>query len=419
MPTVQVTATVEVAEETTLAALEDQVARTVNQVGRELMAQAMPILEETALARAGGARQRPEPRYVLTRFGEVRFCRWKVKTASGYLHPLDQALGLRPHQSLSPSLATEFAFFAQMLPFRQAATLLSRLLRISIDYRRVWRAAREAGRTVRQRWESMRAELFDDGALPPPGGPHRMVVVEADGTAIRCRDGPAEVKLLIWYAGKRVRRSGTGPRRRRAFLAHKGAYAAVQEVDPFGQTGFCLAERAVGLTRARFVLGISDGGGWLPGLFAEWLRVDEHQLDHFHGRKRIRETPGLPSEAASRWWTLALEGRLAEIVAEATVLIRRGILDPQEARATVAYLATGAPKLHAASRLKDRGAPPALCSRGSGGIEHNVDLVVARRCKRRGMTGWSRDGASDILALRCAALDEATWGEVMRQVIPH
>ena len=418
MPTVQVTATVEVAEGTTLAALEDQVTRAVNQAGRQLMVQAMSILELGALARAGGARQRREPRFILSRFGEVRFLRWKVKTSSGYLHPLDHALGLRPHQSLSPSLAEQFAFFGQMLPFRQAAALLSRLLRIGIDHRRVWRAAREAGRTVRHRWEAMRGQLFDDGVLPAPGGPHRMVVVEADGTGIRCRDGPAEAKLLIWYAGKRVRRSGTGHRRRRAFLLHKGAYAAVQEVDGFGQTGFCLAERAVGLTRARFVLGISDGGGWLPGLFAQWLRVDEHQLDHFHGRKRIRETPGLPSEAASRWWTLAVEGRLGEIVAEAKVLIRRGVLDPEQARMTVGYVAAGAPKLHAASRLKERGATPALCSKGSGAIEHNVDLVVARRLKRRGMTSWSRDGASDILALRCAAMDEDTWREVMAEVFP-
>src|SRR5712691_4559827 len=54
MPTVQVTATVEVAEGTTLAALEDVVARALNTAGRQLMAQAMPILEEGALTRAGG-----------------------------------------------------------------------------------------------------------------------------------------------------------------------------------------------------------------------------------------------------------------------------------------------------------------------------------------------------------------------------
>jgi hypothetical protein len=189
-------------------------------------------------------------------------------------------------------------------------------------------------------------------------------------------------------------------------------------VDGFGQTGFCLAERAVGLTRARYVLGISDGGGWLPGLFAEWLRVDEHQLDHFHGRRRIHHTPGLPSEVASRWWALAVQGRVEEMVAEASVLIRRRVIDPEEARITLAYVRAGMPKLHAASRLRDRGATAELCARGSGAVEHNMDLVVARRLKRRGMT-WSREGASDTLALRCAAMDEATWEEVVTQADRH
>ncbi|HEY3210640.1 MAG TPA: hypothetical protein VGL18_12770 [Actinomycetota bacterium] len=189
-------------------------------------------------------------------------------------------------------------------------------------------------------------------------------------------------------------------------------------MDGFGQTGFCLAERAVGLTRARYVLGISDGGGWLPGLFAEWLRVDEHQLDHFHGRRRIHHTPGLPSEVASRWWALAVQGRVEEMVAEASVLIRRRVIDPEEARITLAYVRAGMPKLHAASRLRDRGATAELCARGSGAVEHNMDLVVARRLKRRGMT-WSREGASDTLALRCAAMDEATWEEVVTQADRH
>jgi hypothetical protein len=93
---------------------------------------------------------------------------------------------------------------------------------------------------------------------------------------------------------------------------------------------------------------------------------------------------------APRWWSLIVEGRLEE-VAGARTLIRRGVLDPEQAKATVAYITAGAPKLHAASRLRDPGATSDLCSRGSGAIEHNVDLVVTRRLKRRGMT-WTREG---------------------------
>jgi hypothetical protein len=52
-----------------------------------------------------------------------------------------------------------------------------------------------------------------------------------------------------------------------------------------------------------------------------------------------------------------------------------------------------------------------MAPRGSGAMEHNVDLVVARRFKRQGMRAWSRHGADNLLALRCLAMDEAAWRE--------
>ncbi len=47
--------------------------------------------------------------------------------------------------------------------------------------------------------------------------------------------------------------------------------------------------------------------------------------------------------------------------------------------------------------------------RGSGVIEHSVDLVVARRFKRQGMRSWSRAGANNLLALRVLAKDPQAW----------
>jgi hypothetical protein len=38
-----------------------------------------------------------------------------------------------------------------------------------------------------------------------------------------------------------------------------------------------------------------------------------------------------------------------------------------------------------------------------------VDLVVARRFKRRGMRSWSRDGADNLLAARVLAMDPDAW----------
>lgn len=61
--------------------------------GRELLLEAFAVLEQTV---ATGTHQRRRRRYLLTRFGELRFLRWQMRTERGYGYPLDEALGLTP-----------------------------------------------------------------------------------------------------------------------------------------------------------------------------------------------------------------------------------------------------------------------------------------------------------------------------------
>ncbi len=99
-----------------------------------------------------------------------------------------------------------------------------------------------------------------------------------------------------------------------------------------------------------------------------------------------------------------------------THLVAKGTLDPKTARETRAFLQLNAPAIWAFRGLLEAGAPPELCTRGSGVIEHTIDLVVARRMKRQGMF-WSRDGAHNVLVLRALlvapAAGRAWWQEVI------
>ncbi len=45
---------------------------------------------------------------------------------------------------------------------------------------------------------------------------------------------------------------------------------------------------------------------------------------------------------------------------------------------------------------------------GSGGIEKNIDLMLCRRFKGRGMS-WSRAGAQNLLKLRLLRYDRKDW----------
>lgn len=404
MPELTVTVRVPMPKQPSLGALEKVIFTALQAAGRELLLQAFGLLETQALT---GARQRRRRRYLLTRFGELRFHRWQTRTEGGYGYPLDEALRLSPGEPCSAWVRQTAAWLAQAHPYRQAARLLSKMIGTRIDHRTLWGWVQTSGRQVRSHLERLRSRLFDLGEAPASDGPRPGIVsTSADGTFIRTRDGPAEVKLGIWWTGAHL--ASPSALHRRFVLSGKGAYASTQDADRFGQTFYALAADRVGITRAKEVFFISDGAGWLADLPADWISPTAVQLDQFHGKLRISEVARDPDRAA-RWWAWVTEHNLSAIGRSIDSLTRRGRIDPEAGRVLYGYLAGGIDAFRTYVRLQEEGHSPQMAPRGSGAMEHNVDLVVARRFKRQGMRAWSRHGADNLLALRCLALDETAW----------
>jgi hypothetical protein len=388
----------------TLAALERAIFKSLQAAARELLVEAFGALEERV---ATGAKQRRRRRYLLTRFGEIRFSRWQTRTEAGYGYPLDEALGLAPGEPCSAWVRETAAWLAQAHPFRQAARLLSRMIGQPIDHRRLWGWVQASGKTLRGRFEQMRASLFDDGEAPGFGGPApKIVSTSADGTFIRTRDGPVEVKLGLWWTGAHLQ-SPTAAHAR-YLLDGKGFYASTEGADLFGQTFYALAASRAGIAKAKEVFFISDGAGWLADLPSDWITPTAVQLDQFHGKLRISEVAHDP-ERAARWWAWVTEHNLASLGRSIEQLTRSGQVDPEAGRVLFGYLAEGVDAFHTYVRLQDEGHSAQMAPRGSGAMEHAVDLVVARRFKRQGMRAWSRHGADNLLALRILAMDPAAW----------
>jgi len=132
------------------------------------------------------------------------------------------------------------------------------------------------------------------------------------------------------------------------------------------------------------------------------------QLDQFHGKLRISEVARDP-ERAARWWAWVTEHNLGALGRSIEQFTRTGAIDPEAGRSLYDYLAKGVDAFHTYVRLQEEGHSPQMAPRGSGAMEHNVDLVVARRFKRQGMRSWTRSGADNLLALRTLAIDDATW----------
>jgi hypothetical protein len=404
VPELTVTVTVPLPKQPGLAGLERAIFRALMAAGRELLLEAFGMIEEAALT---GARQRRRRRYLITRFGQIRFHRWQTRTEEGYGYPLDRALGIPAGDPCSPWVRATASWLAQAHPYRQAARLLGKMIGGAVDHRRLWGWAQASGKAVQGRFERLRASLFDDGEAPVFDGPApRIVSTSADGTFIHSRDGPIEVKLGLWWTGSRLQSPTSG--HPRYLLQGKGVYATTRDSDTFGQTFYALAANQVGIAQAKEVFFISDGAGWLADLPAEWIAPTAVQLDHFHGKLRIAEVAKDPHRAA-RWWAWVAEHNLGALGRSIRRLIAEDKVERTEGINLLAYLERGAGALHTYLRLQEAGHSAQMAPRGSGAMEHNVDLVVARRFKRQGMRSWSRTGADNLLALRVLAMNPRAW----------
>lgn len=408
MPAITVTVEVPWPKKLTLGSLERAVHRAAMKAGRQALVQAFGAWEAELLPETG-ARQRRVRRYLLTRLGPVRFFRWKTKKDGHYGFPLDRAMGLRSHQTCSTWVWERAARLGTGYPFRQAARLLSDLLGGAIDHRVVWRLLRRAGELRRAHQEQARAETFDLGLAPeePPGEAPVMVVAEIDGVVLRRQRprGTMEARIAVAYTGKHD--VSTTARHRKRVVTGKVVVAGLWDEGSAGQVIYAWLSRSVMVHRARYVLVPGDGAEWIPVLVRNWFPDASFQLDHYHLKVRLRQVAGDP-QRARRWISWTLGGQWRRVERSMASLVRRGKLSAEVARETRSYLELNAPAIWAFRSLVDRGAPVELCTRGSGVIEHNVDLVAARRMKRQGMY-WSRDGANDMLAMRALAADPAAW----------
>lgn len=397
-----------------LAKLERTVHRAAMAAGRRALVEALAAWERELLPTAG-ARQRRVRRYLLTRLGPVRYWRWKTRADGRYGFPLDRAMALSAWQTCSGFVWERACSLAASHPYRTAARLLSDLVGVPIDHRVTWRLVQKAGQLRRAQIEQGRREIFEQGLAPPePEQVPEMVVTEIDGAVLRRQRprGVMEARLAVAYSGKQVlSRTARHPKR---LVTGKVVVAGLWEEGAAGQVIYAALCRSVGIHRARHRLVSGDGAEWIPVLVRNWFPDCPFQLDHYHLKARLRQVAGDP-ERAGRWIAWALQGSWSRIERSMTQLVASGRLDPKTARETRAFLQLNAPAIWAFRVLLAAGAPPELCTRGSGVIEHTVDLLVARRMKRQGMF-WSREGAHNVLVLRALMVDAAAWRAWWKEV---
>ena len=172
----------------------------------EAMSRALEARDrELAASRPKGLRVHSRrPRTLATMCGDVRFRRTVLVDGAGLTrYPLDEELDLPAGDHVSPAARSFLVTCGADVPFARTAELMAIAGGSSVSATTVMDSVRSAGEAIAGIERARARDLFRDGVAPGADSAAEEVLVEADGTWVRMRDGSmAEVKAVVAYAGK-------------------------------------------------------------------------------------------------------------------------------------------------------------------------------------------------------------------------
>jgi len=330
--------------------------------------------------------------------------------------PLDDELGLQPHQRTSGELQSLGCAFAVFVPFATAATLLGWASGVAVSPQAVWKWVQAAGQRA---MEQLHAQLqaAAEGHLPPEeplaaevaamplalGADGVMVPFRPEGGDPRGKTAWHEVKVgVLARLGRHRTRTGEMVAR----LHQRRLVAVFGDIEAL-QGRLWLEALRQGIRSAPQVVWLSDGARGLWGLFEECFTAYAMGiLDFYHAAQQLWKGAAAwldgRTSNARRWFSWARhrlrhgqpDGVLADL---ADALDVEGV--PPTARDTLrtvyAYLQRHREHIDYA-KYKELGLPL-----GSGMVESACKWLIQQRFKGVGMR-WSEDGFNHLLHLRLA-----------------
>ena len=370
-------------------------------------------------------------RQIMSLFGTIcwrrRVGRCPQGCATPSVAPLDEALGVHPHQRTSGELQYLGCALAVFVPFATAARLLRWYSAGSVSARTVWEWVQAAGtRAMAHLQEELAVAAQGHEPLPEPltadllalplalGADGVMVPFRPEGGKPRGKIRWREIKVgVLARLGQHRTRTGQVVTR----LVQRRLVAVLGDIEALTPRLWLEALRQ-GIRSAPQVVWLSDGGRGLWRLYAE--RFAGHArgiLDFYHAAQQLWKGAAAwldgRTTQARRWFGWARhrlrhgmpDGVLADL---ADALDVEGL--PETARETLrtvyAYLHRHREHINY-DMYKELGLPL-----GSGMVESACKWLIQQRCKGVGMR-WSEDGFNHLLHLRLAWVNgrfEALFG---------
>jgi len=339
-----------------------------------------------------------------TLVGELWYRRVRVRCRGcGEEHfPLDEALKLEGGEGTTLGVRERSLWAAVELSYEKAHEFLSKYTGLGVSRKKIYSMAMEEGERIAA-WEERRRErVFEEGVVVEGQKKPGTLYIQVDGTAVNDREERDWMECKVGASFSRRVNVSKG----RVWLADKRTYAGVESHESFGEKFFldCVAQGVLGAERVIF---ISDGAKWIRKLKEDYFPGALGVLDIWHLERELRFVLGAEREAlVASLKGLALEGNGQEI---AQRLVRES-QRCSDSRLAMKILETAG---YVMSNLDWIENIPKADGYGSGPVEKTVDITVARRFKRRGMS-WLRTRVNPLLKLRLLKLN-GEWDQYWQE----
>jgi hypothetical protein len=395
--------------------IERQIKTETQEISKRLLKQALMILEEKARrrkSRCSCGKSKWENRGRVSRtiksiVGEVKYRRVKMRCifCGKYRYPLDEVLILDEYRNMTLGLVEESLYLAADTAYDKASDDLEKLTGIKISGRQIQNIAREEGNRIIEQIAEKRQKIFEEAIVPESKESRNRVIVQMDGIFVKNRDKEEsrsrECKVGIIYS-KKVKVS-----KNRNKILDKRTYATTKGAQVFREEFIAECSRW-GVWDAKEILVIGDGAAWIKKIYSDDFPGAVYLLDFWHLAKHIRRALGEDHERAADNWIDDIRSTydVKLLLARIQALYNR-ISDPdvqEKLRELYGYVKSNEEGITNWGKVNILGA--------SGAIEKTVDVTVARRFKRRGMS-WLSPGLSSLLALRVLKLN-GEWNNYWR-----
>lgn len=375
------------------ANLDGEMIKLMVEITREAVAEGLGAIDDQIRERQAKSWKNlgREKHRVITAVGEVEIKRRVYLDERGQRRkPLDEMMGLEKYQRETNVVRMMGAWLATQNSYRDAADELSYLVKERITHSKIQRMVWSVGNGLADE-EEAEIERWDGAEDEKEKISTRVLYGESDGVMIslqREKQRKIEARVGIMYTGKKT----IGYRRKK--LENKVCMTKiVNNSREWKQILQKMADKHYDLSKVKYLITGGDGNTWVKHSFDYlWVEKRANVLDRFHLYRASKTTLGFNTETMQLVKQLRQEG--LEAVQDELNAAKKNARGRKKERIVkyIQYLQNNQNSLMDV-KITENDRTLSL-----GGIEGNVDKLVARRMKGRGRS-WRVPGARAMVTL--------------------